>query len=197
MLKAVSGITRAQAAALLGLDLPAGPAFEWTTPLATIAAPPAADVLYLYTLPLAQARTLAAIHMRVVAAGTGSAVKWGLWRVVNRRPFGLPVVSQNAGIPTTTPNSFITQASINVLLESGRVAFGTVHTGTLPTMTSAFPGVNGNTTVFTSLLGALGVPAGAYSIAQPYPNNIAALDLTGAALAPHTGATPAALLEYS
>jgi hypothetical protein len=199
MLRAVSGITRAQAAALqVARRTNAGG--RWLTFSHAGANPPAADTLVFTWVPEVDDRPLTLLAARCTGGGAGSAVKFALWRhdLATGRPTGLPPIGQNAGLSTATSGTWQDLVVANVRMGSpGGWWMGWNFTGTLPAMVSS---INANFAAF-ALPWPVGsrptVPRGALSIAQPYTDNIMAFDATGAALVETSAPSPALYAEYA
>jgi hypothetical protein len=188
------GISRAQLQAIVhpgyvsGNFYPLSPA---NTSNGTVAA---ADTLYLHLALVPRAVSIQSLYTRCSGGGTGSNVKYALWRDSVGLPIGLPVAANNTGAATTGTGSI--SLAVTATLAPGFYWFGSVHNGsplaaftTLAT-TSAAPWAFGAASANTAIGGSGTAQINGYSIAQLYTNDIAALDLTGAGLSAINGAIP-------
>jgi len=126
--------------------------------------------------------------VRVSALGAGSSFKIGVWNpdpANGLKPAGLPIMSNNTGVATTSNNTTAMATITGVYLNMGRLVWvGAKFTGTLPTViqtnTSGLEGAR-----FLGLGAAStggGFTAG-YSIADAYANDISALNVVPGSLA--------------
>ncbi len=152
----------------------------------------AADLLYLRRIVPRVTLTIDGLGARVATGGAGSSMKIAAWReaAASRVPTGVALAANNAGVATAS-NSANAVASVAVsrLLAGVPIWIGQVFTGTLPGLAL----ILSSDLEFAQGIGAgLGnsapVTQQGFTIAQPYANDIAALDLTGASLTAFNGA---------
>jgi hypothetical protein len=188
---------RAQAASMQMARRPSGG--RWMTLGHVGAPPPAADTLYLYWMPWPEDYAVTLLRTRCTAGGAGSAVKFGLWRddPALGRPTGLPPIGQNAGLSTATSGTWqdLVVSSVRMGSPSG-VWFGSVYTGTLPQMICNTTGGPGVWATPWPVGGMPTVPRNNFGVAQPYANDIMALNLTGVGLSEQGAAVPAYAVEW-
>jgi hypothetical protein len=198
MLKAVSGITRAQAAALT-FPPTSGPRGQWFSNGRSARAPFGADILYLYWFPLPRALTITLMRMRTLTGGAGSAVKYAIWGTdpVTGRPTGVPLIGQNTGLSTATSGTFQDTVIASVVLNQPNGIFvGSKLTGTMPVMLANNWAIGPTGTTWPIGAGPLEASS-CYSIVSPYAADIMAENLTGAALGSYTNDIPALYMEYA
>ncbi len=148
---------------------------------------PAADTLYLYPFRWFGGPTLAGLFSRVTTAGTGSAMKFGLWAndYATGRPTGVPVAANNTGLSTTTTG--MRTAAISYAPPPGIYWVGTVHEGSvLPSLQAVSPAQFESALLmpvvadYQLLRGAANNGLHGVSTPLPYANDITAADLTAA-----------------
>lgn len=154
----------------------------------------AVDLLKLIPFVLDEDLPVSNLAFRIITtAGVASSAKIAIWRAGGGRAAGVPVMGSNTPLATTVIGLVVTP-TLNQVLPRGRYWGGTVHThtaGSLPTCGTP----NGNQMALNFLAGAgssvlPGSANGAitaYQVAQPFGNDIMALDLTGVALAANLG----------
>lgn len=150
---------------------------------------PSDNTLYLYPFTIHHAVSISGLGWKVTTAGTGSGNKGAIWRSVAGRPSGLPVLSQNTAVATTSTDGQGGTADATVLFTPGTYWIGTaVDTGSGGATMLGIAITDG---AFCSRVGGstIDVAAGAattnaqmlgLSIAFTYGDNIAEDDLTAA-----------------
>lgn len=109
----------------------------WVGPAVNNATIPSNDVLYLYPIYINSDVTISSLFFQVVALPLGTAqLKFGIWPMVGRRPYGTPVVSNGAG--NTISAVGINSVAVATTLKKGWYFVGCKLTGTggLPMFTS-------------------------------------------------------------
>lgn len=144
----------------------------------------AVDTLYFFPFRLLEPLTFTALIMRVAVAGTASAVKAGIWAnsALSNRPLGVPLLSDNSGVATTSGPANVTLPGFVGTLGPGLYWFGSKHTGTLPQMQCVqAPALNNNNVGVKASDGIYPTLLLGLSIADAYANNIAATSIAEAA----------------
>jgi hypothetical protein len=193
------GITRAQAAGLSIADRQGAQGRWWVFNHSGVT-PAGIDLLMGYWMPTFRPITPSLLRTRCQVAGAGSAIKWGVWvnDPVTGRPSGLPVISQNAGLPTTTGNTNQDQVVSGPTISSpSGWWFFSKMTGTLPTMICSLSGGASALAIGWPVGGAPTGPRGHLSIASSYATDIATENLTGAGLLEQALPVPCVFMEYA
>jgi hypothetical protein len=154
----------------------------------------AVDLLKLIPFNIDEDLLVANLAFRIVAtAGVNSSAKIAIWRAGNGRAVGSPIMGSNTPLATTAVGLVVTP-TLNQVLPRGRYWGGSVHThtaGSLPVCTAPV-GSQLTLNYRAGGPGANGLPAAnngttGYNVAQPFANDIMALDLTGVSLAVNPG----------
>lgn len=147
------------------------------------AAVSAVDLVYLWMWMPDAAVTPATVGIRVVAAGTGSSVKIGVWanNPATMRPTGTPLVSNNTGAATTSANTAVLlSVAARYFVPGVPVWIGAKHTGTLPTVATVASNGDGARMWGGTVGGGIASHAVGLSAPDAYANDIGELDLTSA-----------------
>lgn len=141
------------------------------------------DKLCLYPFVVDRPFTATLLNSRVVTAGAGSSMKVAIWASdANGLPTGLPIVADNTGLSCSTSGQTRNNPLPAAFLSAGWYWVGHILTGAMP----IFSHMNVGSVEMAFLLGSTATvnsvssPVLALTLDQPYANDIAATNLTGA-----------------